>query len=301
MNLYKNKKMVVTGGAGFIGSHLVEALVARGAQVTVLDNLRTGKLENLTNVRSNITFVEGDIRDKEACHNVLTGADAVFHLAAQVSVPESLHNPDECFQINVSGTFNLLEAARIHTIKRFVFSSSCAVYGEKNQPCVETMNCSPSSPYASSKFLGEQLCQQYAAIFQVPTVCLRYFNVFGPRQDPSSEYAGVIAKFRDKMLKNEPITIFGDGSQTRDFVPVKQVVQANLESVLLSPELCTGEPINSATGTSTSILELFTDYKKMSPGYTHQPTFAPARQGEIKYSEADCARYHNLLALQSAR
>ena len=207
-----------------------------------------------------------------------------------------MHNPDECFQINVAGTFNLLEAARIHKVRRFVFSSSCAVYGEKDEPCVETMTCNPTSPYAYSKLLGEQLCQQYATIFHVPTVCLRYFNVFGVRQDPSSEYAGVIAKFSDKMLKNEPITIFGDGSQTRDFVPVKQVVQANLAGVELPPELCTGEPINVATGESSSILELFTDYKKMTPRYTHEPQFAPAREGEIKYSEADCKRYRELLA-----
>ncbi len=292
---YKDKKVVVTGGAGFIGSHLIEALVELGARVTVIDNLRTGKLENLTAVISRITFIEGDIRDKELCRKVLTNTDVVFHLAAQISVPESVENPDECFQINVTGTFNLLEAARINKIKRFVFSSSCAVYGEKNEPCFETMPCAPTSPYAYSKLLGEQLCQQYALIFQVPTVCFRYFNVFGIRQDPSSEYAGVIAKFSDKMLKNEPITIFGDGSQTRDFVPVKQVVQANLESGELSPELCTGEPINVATGESTSILELFTDYKRMTPEYTHEPQFAPARKGEIKYSEADCGRYQTLL------
>ena len=294
MNLYKNKKVVVTGGAGFIGSHLVEKLVALGAHVTVIDNLRTGNLENLTTVTSDITFINGDIRDKELCIKTVANADAVFHLAAQVSVPESMQNPDECFQINVNGTFNLLEATRINKVKRFVFSSSCAVYGEQDGPCFETMTCHPASAYAYSKFMGEQLCQQYATIFQVPTVCFRYFNVFGPRQDPSSEYAGVIAKFSDKMLKNEPITIFGDGSQIRDFVPVKLVVQANLEGFELSPKFCTGEPINVATGESSSILELFTDYKKMTPGYTHEPQFAPARKGEIKYSEANCTRYHEL-------
>ncbi len=294
MNLYKNKKMVVTGGAGFIGSNLVEALVYLGARVTVIDNLRTGKLENLENVDSRIDFVEGDIRDKALCQTILANTDTVFHLAAQVSVPESMNNPDECFQINVTGTFNLLEAARNHNIRRFVFSSSCAVYGEKNEPCVETMSCAPASPYAYSKLLAEQLCQQYSHIFNVPTICFRYFNVFGFRQDPDSEYAGVIAKFNDKMLKNEPITIFGDGSQIRDFVPVSQVVQTNLEAVQLADTFCKGEPINVATGESTSILKLFNDYKKMTPWYTHKPEYAPARTGEIKYSKANCARYRKL-------
>jgi nucleoside-diphosphate-sugar epimerase len=294
MNFYKNKKIVVTGGAGFIGSNLVEALVYLGARVTVIDNLRTGKIENLATVASEIAFIQGDIRDKELCIKGLTNADIVFHLAAQVSVPESMNNPDECFEINVTGTFNLLEAARKHTIKRFLFSSSCAVYGEKNEPCIETMSCAPTSPYAYSKLLAEQLCQQYSRIFKVPTICFRYFNVFGFRQDPSSEYAGVVAKFNDKMLKNEPITIFGDGSQSRDFVPVSQIVQTNLEAAQLADTFCKGEPINVATGESTSILELFNDYKKITPWYTHKPEYAPARIGEVKQSQADCTRYRKL-------
>ncbi len=296
MNFYKNKNVIVTGGAGFIGSHLVEKLVAHGAHVTILDNLRTGNLQNLTAVSSQITFIKGDIRDKELCIKALTAADVVFHLAAQISVPESMQNPDECFQINVNGTFNLLEAARINKVKRFVFSSSCAVYGEKNEPCFETMPCSPTSPYAYSKFLGEQLCQQYSQLFNIPTVVLRYFNVFGPRQDPQSEYAGVIAKFTKNMKNNAPITIFGNGTQSRDFVPVEQVVEANLLFAQLPDEFCTGKPINVATGKSTSVLELFNKLKKDIPGYSHQPLFAPARKGEIKYSEADCTRYRELLA-----
>ncbi len=287
--------MVVTGGAGFIGSHLVEKLVALGAHVTVIDNLRTGKLENLAAVSSVITFINGDIRDKELCIKVLIGADAVFHLAAQVSVPESVTDPELCFSINVNGTFNILEAARINKVKRFTFSSSCAVYGEYTGPCAETAACHPTSPYAYSKFIGEQLCQQYSQVFNVPTVVLRYFNVFGPRQDPHSQYAGVIAKFTENMKTNMPITIFGDGTQSRDFVPVEQIVEANLSLTLLPDDLCTGTPINIATGTSSSILELFNELKSEHPNYQHQPLFAPARQGELKHSQANCSLYRKLL------
>lgn len=296
MIFYKGKRVVVTGGAGFIGSHLVEKLVALKAHVTVIDNLRTGNVENLATVISDIAFINGDIRDKELCMKTLEGTDFVFHLAAQVSVPESMQNPDECFQINVAGTFNLLEAARINQIKRFVFSSSCAVYGAKDEPCEETMRCHPCSPYAYSKFIGEQLCQQYSRVFNVPTVVLRYFNVFGPRQNPHSEYAGVIAKFTENMKNNAPITIFGDGAQSRDFVPVEQIIEANLLLTLLPDTLCTGAPINIATGKSSSILELFEKLKSEYFEYQHQAHFAPARTGEIKHSKADCKRYRELFA-----
>ena len=296
MSFYKNKKVVVTGGAGFIGSHIVEKLVACDAQVTVIDNLRTGNLENLNTVISDITIINGDIRDKELCTKALIGADAVFHLAAQVSVPESVEDPETCFSINVNGTFNLLEAARINKAKRFIFSSSCAVYGEHTGPCAETSACHPTSPYAYSKFIGEQLCQQYSQVFNVPAVVLRYFNVFGPRQNPHSEYAGVIAKFTELIKQNKQITIFGNGTQSRDFVPVKQVVEANLLFAQLPDDLCTGSPINVATGKSISVLELVEKLKNNCHDYQHQAQFAPARHGELKHSQADCRRYRMLFA-----
>ena len=296
MSFYKNKKVVVIGGAGFIGSHLVEKLVALGAHVTVLDNLQTGNVENLAAVATKITFIKGDIRNKEQCIQSLVATDIVFHLAAQVSVPESVEDPELCFSTNITGTFNILEAARINKVKRFTFSSSCAVYGEHTTPCAETSSCHPTSPYAYSKFIGEQLCQQYSQVFSVPTIVLRYFNVFGPRQNPQSEYAGVIAKFTGNMKNNAPITIFGDGTQSRDFVPVEQVVEANLLFAQLPDDLCTGTPINVATGKSSSILELFEKLKNDFPEYPYQAQFAPARRGELKHSKADCRRYRMLFA-----
>jgi UDP-glucose 4-epimerase len=295
VNFYRNKKVIVTGGAGFIGSHLVEKLVSLHAQVTVLDNLHTGTLKNLESVRTQITFIEGDIQNKELCNASLKEAEIVFHLAAQISVPESVIDPEHCFTTNVTGTFNLLEAARIHKIRRLVFSSSCAVYGEQNGPCRETSTCAPASPYAYSKLLGEQLCQQYSTVFNLPTVVLRYFNVFGPRQNPSGQYAGVIAKFTENMSHNVPITIFGDGTQSRDFVPVHNIVEANLTFAQLPDGLCMGDPINVATGTSSSVLELFHTLKTKFPSYSQELQFAPARVGEIKHSQADCRRYQTLI------
>ncbi len=294
-SFFTNKKVIVTGGAGFIGSHLVEKLVIYGAQVTVLDSLITGNQENLAAVASAITFVEGDIRNKDLCHELLRDCFAVFHLAAQVSVPESFDNPRLCYETNVTGTFNLLEAAVKHTVKRFVFSSSCAVYGDKSSPCSESTECAPLSPYAYSKLMGEQLCQHYAQLFHVPTVPLRYFNVFGPRQNPNGQYAGVIAKFTECITKNEPVTIFGDGSQTRDFVPVSQIVQANLYAAQLPTSLCTGRPFNIATGDSTSLLMLVEKLKKNFPQYSHPIRFAPARPGDIQHSQADCQRFKELM------
>ena len=231
---YAGKKAVVTGGAGFIGSHIVEALVQQGAHVTVLDNLKTGTLDNLAAVKSNITFVEGTILDRELCITTLANAEYVFHLAAEISVPASMEDPYTCYQTNVMGTANLLEAARINNVQRFVFSSSCAVYGNQTEPCHELMACNPGSPYAASKMMGEQLCAQYSQFFNLPTICLRYFNVFGQRQNPFGPYAGVVAQFTKRMENNEPIIIFGDGNQSRDFVPVETVVAANLKLAYLS-------------------------------------------------------------------
>ncbi len=296
-SFFTNKKVIVTGGAGFIGSHLVEQLVARGAQVTVLDSLITGNQENLAAVASAIRFVQGDIRNKEVCQELLQESFAVFHLAAQVSVPESFDDPQLCYETNITGTFNLLQAAAKHKVKRFVFSSSCAVYGDKPGTCSESTECNPLSPYAYSKLMGEQLCQHYSKLFKLPTIVLRYFNVFGPRQNPNSQYAGVIAKFSECFKNKRPVTIFGDGSQSRDFVPVSQVVSANLLLSTLNEQLCSGNPINIATGKSSSILEIFEKLKKEFPEYNCPITFASARIGDIQHSRADCHHLKKLLAL----
>lgn len=292
---YTGKKVVVTGGAGFIGSHIVEQLIDYGAQVTVLDNLVTGKKENLAGVADAVTFIEGDIKDFQTCNTALKNCFAVFHLAAQVAVQESFENPLACYETNVTGTFNLLEAAKNHTIQRFVFSSSCAVYGDRPDRCTETDECRPLSPYAYSKYMGELLCQQYAALFKVPTLCLRYFNIFGPRQNPYGPYAGARAKFAHCMEKNEPITIFGDGSQTRDFVPVSNVVDANLVLAQLAPELLTGFPVNIATESSCSLLDLVKQLKEKFPMYNQPLIFEPARPGDILKSQAHCRRFKQLM------
>ena len=294
-SFYTGKKVVVTGGAGFIGSHLVEQLVTYGADVTVLDNLVTGKKENLALVINAITLIEGDVKDFQTCQTTLKNCFAIFHLAAQVAVQESFENPQLCYESNVTGTFNLLEAAKQHNVQRFIFSSSCAVYGDRSTPCKETDECSPLSPYAYSKYTGEQLCLQYSKLFKLPTICLRYFNVFGPRQNPYGPYAGVLAKFTHCMKKNQPITIFGDGSQTRDFVPVAHIVNANLRLAELPLKFLTGLPVNIATESSCSLLNLVKKLKEQFPTYNQPFIFEPTRPGDILKSEANCTRFKQLM------
>ncbi len=287
--------MLVTGGAGFIGSHLVDALVKAEAKVTVLDNLSTGNKENLAQSIKSITFIEGDIRDSETCLNASKESDYIFHLAACVSVALSMHEPEFCHEVNVTGTFNLLNAARKNKIQRFVLSSSCAVYGQQTTPCAETTPCNPASPYASSKWIGELLCQQYAGLIDgVPSVCLRYFNVIGERQSASGPYAGVFAKFSQLMAENKLVTIFGDGNQSRDFIPVTQVVKANMHLALLPKDKCNGQPINIGTGKTTTVLDIYNELKLKFNYKEDAPCFVPAYKGDIYYSCADIALYERL-------
>lgn len=294
-NYYKGKKVLVTGGAGFIGSYITEALVSHGAKVTVLDNLSTGNLANLAQVHENITFINGSITDMQTCLDATRGKSHIFHLAAFISVPQSLINPDQCHTINVDGTFNMLEAARQNNVQRFVFSSSSAVYGTTDSPCSETTPCNPTSPYGFSKLIGEYLCKQYALNFSIESVCLRYFNVFGQRQDPNGPYAAVVAKFKDLMQHNKPITIFGDGQQTRDFVPVEQVAHTNLLLGMLPAHTVNGELFNVASGTNITLLELIHILKKEFPDYTLAPNFAPERPGDIRHSTAVCTKLAALI------
>lgn len=289
-NYYHNKQILVTGGAGFIGSYIVEMLVKYGAHVTVLDNLSTGNLTNIAHVKDNITFIEGSITDMQTCLETTRNKSHIFHLAAFISVPQSLEEPDICHTINVNGTFNLLEAARIHNVKRFVFSSSSAVYGPALEICDEQTPCNPTSPYGFSKLIGEYLCKQYAVNFGIETVCMRYFNVYGDRQNPNGQYAAVVAKFKDNMKHNKPITIFGDGLQTRDFIPVEQVAHTNLMLGMLPGKSISGEIFNVATGRSVSVIELFDLLKKEFPSYSLKPLFVPERAGDIKHSTANCSK-----------
>lgn len=291
---YKNKKILITGGAGFIGSHLVDALVALDANVTVLDNLSTGNLANLEHSIDKINFIHGDITKHQTCAAAVSDKEIVFHLAAFVSVPASMQDPLACHNINVNGTLNLLHASH-GAIKRFIFSSSSAVYGNTQEICSETMLCNPASPYALSKLIGEHYCKLYAEQFNVPSICLRYFNVFGARQSPHGAYAGVVAKFMHAMHHNEPIIIFGDGSQRRDFIQVEDVVNANLLLGMLPQHFLTGQPINIASGNSITLLELIEGLKKQFPTYQQQPQFKAARLGDIHSSQADCSILHSLI------
>lgn len=293
----KNTKILVTGGAGFIGSHLVETFVGQGAQVTILDNLSTGSLENLKTVKDNISFIQGDIKNLDECLKASSQKEIIFHLAAMISVAESMKNPQACYETNVAGTMNMLEAARQNKVKRFLLSSSAAVYGPQEKPCHEEMLCTPESPYGHSKLLGEILCKNYWQNYKLETVCLRYFNVFGQRQNPHGDYAAVVAAFRNCMQENKPITIFGDGTQTRDFIAVEDVVAANLSLAEASTQKVAGQVFNVATGLSISLLELIDTLSKDFPDYKKELIFKPARSGEIKHSVALCRKYQQVINL----
>ncbi|MCB0211486.1 MAG: SDR family NAD(P)-dependent oxidoreductase, partial [Anaerolineae bacterium] len=247
---------LVTGGAGFIGSHIVEALVERGDRVRVLDNLSTGRLQNLAHVSELVEFIEGDVRNETVIREAVSGVDTIFHLAAMVSVPESMAKPIEAETVNALGTLALLTAAKHAGVRRLILSSTCAVYGdEPSLPKTETSPTRPQSPYAISKLAAEHYCHLFNDSMGLETVVLRYFNIYGPRQDPSSPYSGVISIFVDKMSQGHLPFIYGDGEQTRDFVFVKDVVQANLRASQ-TPEAA-GNVFNIGTGHPSSINDLF--------------------------------------------
>ncbi len=293
---YNKRNVLVTGGAGFIGSHIAQQLVQYGAYVTILDNFKTGKIENIAAIKQSIALIEGDIMDYATCLKATTHQELIFHCAAETSVPESLENPSLYFSTNVTGTANILETARINNVKRLIFSSSSAVYGQQTGLCTETAACNPTSPYGFSKLIGELLCKQYTLNFNVETVILRYFNVFGPRQDLFAPYASVIASFKTKMAQNKPITIYGDGLQTRDFVHVQHIVDSNLRTGFIPAQAITGSVLNCATGSSITLLQLIQKLRHEFPDFTEAITFAPARAGDIKHTSADCALYNKIMA-----
>jgi UDP-N-acetylglucosamine/UDP-N-acetyl-alpha-D-glucosaminouronate 4-epimerase len=284
---------LITGGAGFIGSNLVHALVARGQRVRVLDNLSTGRLDNLEPVRGAIEFVHGDIRSLETCLKAMQDVRFVLHQAAIPSVPRSFEDPISSSAVNIHGTLNLLIAARDHRIERFVYASSCSVYGDTpTLPKAEEMPTDPRSPYAVTKLTGEQFCWVFAHAYGLRTVCLRYFNVYGPRQDPASTYAAVIPRFIMHCLQRTEATIFGDGTQSRDFTFVEDCVAANLmacEAQISGPEVC-----NIGSGSRSSIAELYAMIRRITRSGT-SPQFEPPRQGDVKHSLADITRAKTLL------
>jgi UDP-glucose 4-epimerase len=294
---------LVTGGAGFIGSHLVTTIIARGDEVRVLDNFSTGKHEHVKlfcdNPQSDrVTVSEGDVRDRTLVEQLMEGVDYVLHLAAVVSVPQSMREPGLTNDVNVNGTLNILAAARKFNVKRVVFSSSCAVYGDNPQlPLSEQSATQPLSPYAASKLIGEVYCQTYYRAYGLPTVCLRYFNIYGPRQDPNGDYAAVIPKFVQRLKVGQAPLIYGDGQQTRDFVYVRDVVRANL--MACQHPQASGQVFNIASSQGTSLLDLADILSSLVPR-SIQPQFAPARDGDIRHSRGDGTRAHTLLGFQPA-
>jgi UDP-glucose 4-epimerase len=284
---------LVTGGAGFIGSHLVERLVAEGWSVRVLDDFSSGREEHLERIASAIDLVRGDVRDARAVDAAMRGAEVVFHQAAIPSVPLSVAEPVRTQAVNVEGTLRVLEAARRAGTRRVVYAASCAVYGDAPElPKRETMAPHPQSPYALQKFTGEVYCRLYAELHGLETVALRYFNVYGPRQDPEGDYAAVIPKFITGCLAGDAPRIYGDGEQTRDFVMVDDVVRANLlaaDAARVSGAVC-----NVASGRRTRLNELL-DLVRAHTGAEAETRYDPSRPGDVRDSVACLDRARDLL------
>jgi nucleoside-diphosphate-sugar epimerase len=284
---------LVTGGAGFIGSHLVEELVRRGARVRVVDNLVTGYRENLATVASRVEFIEGDLAQADVAKTASAGVDYVLHQAAIPSVPRSVTEPVFCHEANVNATLNLLVAARDAGVKRLVFAGSSSVYGNVAVlPTREDAPLDPLTPYALQKLIGEQYLKLFTSLYGLETVTTRYFNVFGPRQDPSSPYSGVISLFIRSLLDGRAPTIFGDGEQTRDFTYVANVVDGVLKACH-APGVA-GQVINVATGGRVSLNTLFGTLRSLTDADV-VPAYGPSRRGDIRDSQADIGRARALL------
>ena len=287
---------LVTGGAGFIGSHLVTTLVERGERVRVLDDFSTGKRANLEPVLGRIELIEGSCADWATAERAVAGADYVLHQAAIPSVPRSLADPVGSDRVNCGGVVTMLEAARRAGVRRFVFAASSSAYGDTpTLPKQEEMTPSPLSPYAVQKLAGEHYCRVFHTAHGMPTVALRYFNVFGPRQDPKSEYAAVVPRFATAALKGEPVTIFGDGGQSRDFTPVKSAVQANL--LACESERAVGHVMNVARGERLTLLELVGRIGELV-GRKVEVRHEPPRPGDVRHSLADISRARELLGYE---
>ncbi len=289
-------RVLVTGGAGFIGSHITEKLVELGHEVIVLDDLSTGREENLEHLMNSITFIKGSITDTALLHEVMQGVQVVFHQAALGSVPRSVEDPRTTHEVNITGTFNVLMAARDAVVKRVVYAASSSAYGDTPVlPKVETMLPNPLSPYAVSKLVAEYYCQVFTRVYGLETVSLRYFNVFGPRQNPHSQYAAVIPKFITAALKGEPLTVFGDGEQSRDFTYIDNVVQANLLA-MESPQ-AVGKVYNVACGGRYTLNELIRQLEAIF-GRQLEVQYLPPRAGDVKHSEASIAEAQRDLGYQ---
>ncbi len=296
-------RCLVTGGAGFIGSNLADELIKQGAKVTIIDNFVTGFRENLEEIKGDFNFIEGDLNDDKSLVKSLEGVETVFHQAALPSVPRSVENPAETHQACVNGTFNLLLKAKENNVRRVVYAASSSAYGDqKTLPKVETMLPEPLSPYAAAKLMGEYYCQVFSRVYGLDTVCLRYFNVFGPRQNPSSMYSGVISRFIDALMSEKNPVIFGDGEQSRDFTFIANVVNANIKAAQTSNGI--GEVINAANGERISLNELLEVLIKITGKKNIEAEYQPEKKGDVKHSQADNTRakewlgYEKLVGLE---
>lgn len=282
-------KFLVTGGAGFIGSNLADELIRQGARVTIIDNLITGFRENLDEIAGDFDFIEGDINDDAAVAKAIDGVEVVFHQAALPSVPRSVDDPAETHEACVNGTLNLLIKAKEARVNRFVYAASSSAYGDQpTLPKVETMRADPLSPYAVAKLTGELYCRSFNTVYGIETVSLRYFNVFGPRQNPSSMYSGVISRFVDALMTGDRPLIYGDGEHSRDFTYVDNVVDANINAATTTEGI--GEVINVANGERITLNELLDVLKKITDKPDVTADYQPARAGDIKDSQADNSR-----------
>ena len=292
----EKKLYLVTGGAGFIGSHITEALVKRGDRVRVLDNLLTGHRANLAHLNGSVEFIEGDIRDAAQTRAAAEGVHIVFHEAAIPSVPRSVADPQLNHDSNVQGTFNVLMAAREAGVKRVVYAASSSAYGETEAlPKQEDMPPSPLSPYAAAKLFGEYYMQVFTRVYGLETVSLRYFNVFGPRQDPSSPYSGVISKFATALLTEQTPVIYGDGEQSRDFTYVENVVDANLRAA--EAPAASGQVMNCGVGRRITLNALLEEMQK-ALSTNLPPEYRETRTGDVRHSLADISRAQKLIGYE---
>jgi nucleoside-diphosphate-sugar epimerase len=290
--------VLVTGGAGFIGSHIASALLARGARVRILDDLSTGHRENIDEIGAGVDFVQGSVADPEALKRALDGVELVFHEAAIPSVPRSVEDPVQTHIASVDGTFSLLLAARDQKVRRLIYAASSSAYGDQPAlPKLEDMSPDPLSPYAVAKLVGEYYCKVFSRVYNLETISLRYFNVFGPRQDPGSQYSGVVSRFISCLLNNERPVIYGDGEQSRDFTYIDNVVSANLKAAETKEGI--GGVFNVANGERVTLNQLLEELKDLTGNPHVTAEYKEARVGDVRHSLADVTAAKQLLGYES--
>ena len=286
--------VLVTGGAGFIGSHIASAFVGAGARVRIIDDLSTGYRENVEEIGGDVDFVQGSVADEQVLKRAIDGVELVFHEAAIPSVPRSVENPRQTHAASVDSTFALLLAAKKNRVRRLVYAASSSAYGDQpTLPKVESMLPEPLSPYAVAKLVGEQYCQVFTRVYGLETLSLRYFNVFGPRQDPSSQYSGVISRFISALLGGGQPVIYGDGEQSRDFTYIQNVVDANLKAAETTKGI--GQVINVANGERITLNQLLKELKTLTGKEDVSAQYFDPRPGDVKHSLADISRARNFL------